>query len=76
MLNQGLKEMRQLKEFVLETPCSNDSHALFSGFQSKGKIDYADYFTWASSMRIDEPLRVQVPLQSCESCLRCITGNF
>ncbi|KAE8451443.1 hypothetical protein EG329_004072 [Mollisiaceae sp. DMI_Dod_QoI] len=63
-LNQGLRKLCRLQELTIESPCCNDSHARFDDFASKGEIDYADYFTFASSIKLESQPRVQVPLQT------------
>jgi len=65
-LNQCLRLLCNLRELTIEAPCCNDTHALLEGFTSKGEIDYADYFTFASSMTLEAQPRVQVPLQTCK----------
>jgi hypothetical protein len=64
-LNQCLRLLCKLRELTIEAPCCNDTHAFLKGFTSKGEIDYADYFTFASSMLEAQP-KVQVPLQTCK----------
>jgi hypothetical protein len=66
ILNHGLRKMCNLQELTIEAPCCNDTHALLvDGFESKGLIDYAEYFIFASSMTLESQPRVQVPLQTC-----------
>ncbi|KAF8862510.1 hypothetical protein BDZ45DRAFT_189292 [Acephala macrosclerotiorum] len=64
MLNQALRTMCSLQDLNIESPCCNDTHASTVGFESKVRIDYADFFKFASSMTPETPPRVQVPLQS------------
>jgi hypothetical protein len=66
ILNQGLKQMCNLQELTIEAPCCNDTFGLIEGFDSKGLVDYAEYFEFASSMTLEEQPRVRVPLQTCE----------
>ena len=67
VLNEGLRKMCNLQELTIEAPCCNDAYAfLDEGFESKGLIDYADYFIFASSMTVETQPRVQVPLQRCK----------
>jgi hypothetical protein len=66
MLNYGLRKMSNLQELTIEGPCCNDKHSLVEGFESKGEIDYAEYFAFASSMTLESQPRVQVPLQTCK----------
>ena len=65
-LNECLRFSCNLRELTIEAPCCNDTQALVAGFTSKGEIDYADYFTFASAMTLEEQPRVQVPLQTCK----------
>ncbi|KAE9378628.1 hypothetical protein N431DRAFT_477846 [Stipitochalara longipes BDJ] len=64
VLNHNLKKMCSLQELMIEAPCCNDNHRLGDGFKSQGKIDYAEYFAFASSMTLESQPRVQVPLQT------------
>ena len=65
-MNQGLRKMNKLEVLTIESPCCNDTHAFLEGFESKGEIDYAEYFTFASSMTLELQPRVRVPLQTCK----------
>lgn len=65
-LNQALRTMSSLQELNIESPCCNDARANTIDFESKGRIDYADYLKFASSMTPETSPRVQVPLQTCE----------
>jgi hypothetical protein len=66
-LNQCLRLLCELRELTIEAPCCNDTHSLLEGFNSKGEIDYADYFIFASSMTLEpQPRVLQVPLQTCK----------
>jgi hypothetical protein len=68
VLNEILMRMRNLQELTIEAPCCNDTYAFVDeDFETKGLIDYADYFVFASSMTLESHPRVQVPLQSCKS---------
>jgi hypothetical protein len=73
MLNHGLRKMCNLQELTIEGPCCNDKHSLVEGFESKGEIDYAEYFTFASSMVLESHPRVQVPLQTCKFTLLLVS---
>ncbi len=66
IMNQELRKMNKLEVLTIEAPCCNDTHASMEGFQSKGEIDYAEYFTFASSMTLESQPRVRVPLQTCK----------
>lgn len=66
ILNRCLRIMSHLKSLTIEGPCCNDTHALVEGFECTGEIDYAAYFAFASSMKLEAPPRVQVPLQNCK----------
>jgi len=70
VLNAGLQNMTRLQELTIEAPCCNDSIAHTDGWISKGKIDYASFFEFASSLTLEPQPRVQVPLQTCMSFLR------
>jgi len=69
VLNQSLRTMYNLQEFLIEAPCCNDNHRLGDRFQSQGKIDYAEYFAFASSMTMESQPRVQISLQTCKYIL-------
>ncbi|CZR63871.1 uncharacterized protein PAC_13768 [Phialocephala subalpina] len=64
VLNQALRTMCSLQEINIESPCCNDTHPNTIDFESKGRINYAEYFQFASSMTLESPPRVQVPLQT------------
>lgn len=66
VLNQALRTMCSLQEINIESPCCNDTHPNTIDFESKGRINYAEYFHFASSMTLESPPRVQVPLQTCK----------
>jgi hypothetical protein len=66
IMNQGLRRMSKLEVLIIEAPCCNDTHAFIEGFESKGEIDYAEYFIFASSMTLESQPRAQVPLQTCK----------
>ncbi|KAK0119934.1 hypothetical protein ONS95_011359 [Cadophora gregata] len=63
-LNITLQHLTQLKELLIEAPCCNDTHAIRADFESEGKINYAAYFDFASSMTLGPQPRVQVPLET------------
>ncbi|PVH87546.1 hypothetical protein DL98DRAFT_649185 [Cadophora sp. DSE1049] len=63
-LNIILPQLTKLKELLIEAPCCNDTHAIRTDFESEGKIDYAAYFEFASSMTLGPEPRVQVPLET------------
>ncbi|KAG4439574.1 hypothetical protein IFR05_004922 [Cadophora sp. M221] len=64
ILNLALLHLLKLKELLIEAPCCNDTPSQRADFQSQGKIDYAAYFDFASSMTIHPQPHVQIPLES------------
>jgi hypothetical protein len=66
IMNQGLRKMSKLEALAIEAPCCNDTHAVVEDFESKGEIDYAEYFTFASAMTLESQPRARVPLQTCK----------
>ena len=66
VMNRALRKMSKLEVLTIEAPCCNDTHAFMEGFESKGEINYAEYFTFASAMTLESQPRVQVPLQTCK----------
>ncbi|KAI9054057.1 hypothetical protein LZ554_001228 [Drepanopeziza brunnea f. sp. 'monogermtubi'] len=70
-LNPVMRQMLNLRELTIEAPCCNDPSNLMLSeyFHHEGKIQYADYFAWASEMvremtPMGTQLRVRVPLQT------------
>jgi len=68
-LNSCLRIMYNLRELMIEAPCCNDTHGFDYDHDIQGKIDYAEYFTFASSVTPQSQPRVQIPLQSCKCTL-------
>ncbi|KAH7354837.1 hypothetical protein BKA65DRAFT_497119 [Rhexocercosporidium sp. MPI-PUGE-AT-0058] len=64
ILNLALLHLRKLKELLIEAPCCNDNPRRRADFQNQGKIDYAAYFGFASSMTLGPQPRVQIPLET------------
>lgn len=64
ILNLALLHLLKLKELLIEAPCCNDTPSQRADFQSQGKIDYATYFEFASSMTLGPQPQVQIPLET------------